>query len=213
MVMTRRRSRAHGISRVRARPRRHAHAGRRPGAQDLDHSARPGARRDALDARDGSLQLPREELVAKIKVALGGRAAEKVVYDEITTGAESDIQNLTQIARGMVGRWGMSDAIGPIAVTDGRRDGMLVPGAEPASAADTGAGRRGGAAHRRGGRARCRRLLDASAHARRARPGAAGAGDARPGRRLRGRRRRPAQGRPCRGGQGQRGPRLGSSYR
>ena len=75
----------------------------------------------------------REDLVAKIKVALGGRAAEKVVFDEISTGAESDIQNLTQVARGMVGRWGMSDAIGPIAVTDGRQEGMLLPGATPGS--------------------------------------------------------------------------------
>ena len=75
----------------------------------------------------------REDLVAKIKVALGGRAAEKVVFDEISTGAESDIQNLTQVARGMVGRWGMSEAVGPIAVTDGRQDGLLLPGAMPAS--------------------------------------------------------------------------------
>jgi cell division protease FtsH len=75
----------------------------------------------------------REDLVAKIKVALGGRAAEQVVFDEISTGAESDIQNLTQVARGMVGRWGMSDAVGPIAVTDGRQDGLLLPGAMPAS--------------------------------------------------------------------------------
>ncbi|MEA2247184.1 MAG: cell division protease FtsH [Solirubrobacteraceae bacterium] len=74
----------------------------------------------------------REELVAKIKVALGGRAAERVVYDEMTTGAESDIQQLTQIARGMVGRWGMSDAVGPVAV-DGRSDGMLLPGVAPSS--------------------------------------------------------------------------------
>jgi cell division protease FtsH len=75
----------------------------------------------------------RAELVARIKVALGGRAAEKVVFGDITTGAESDIQNLTQIARGMVGRWGMSDAIGPIAVVDGRQDGLLLPGALPGS--------------------------------------------------------------------------------
>ncbi|MEY2532486.1 MAG: cell division protease FtsH [bacterium] len=75
----------------------------------------------------------REELVAKIKVALGGRAAEIVVYDEQTTGAESDIQQLTQIARGMVGRWGMSETIGPVAVTDGRSDGLLLPGASPTS--------------------------------------------------------------------------------
>jgi cell division protease FtsH len=75
----------------------------------------------------------RDELVAKIKVALGGRAAEKVVFGDLTTGAESDIQNLTQIARGMVGRWGMSEAIGAVAVTDGRQDGALLPGSVPAS--------------------------------------------------------------------------------
>jgi cell division protease FtsH len=77
----------------------------------------------------------RDELLAKIKVALGGRAAEKVVFGDMTTGAESDIQNLTQTARGMVGRWGMSDAIGAVAVTDGRQEGPLLPGALPASTA------------------------------------------------------------------------------
>jgi cell division protease FtsH len=75
----------------------------------------------------------RDELLAQIKVALGGRAAEKVVFDDLSTGAESDIQNLTRVARGMVGRWGMSDAVGPIAVTDGRQDGLLLPGTMPAS--------------------------------------------------------------------------------
>jgi cell division protease FtsH len=75
----------------------------------------------------------REDLIGKIKVALGGRAAERVVYNELTTGAESDIQQITQIARGMVGRWGMSDLIGPIAVADGRSDGMLLPGQSPTS--------------------------------------------------------------------------------
>ncbi len=75
----------------------------------------------------------REELEAQIKVALGGRAAEEVVFDDLSTGAESDIQNLTQVARGMVGRWGMSDAVGPIAVTDGRQGGPLLPGVMPAS--------------------------------------------------------------------------------
>ena len=75
----------------------------------------------------------REELIAQIKVALGGRASEKVVFEDVSTGAESDIQNLTQVARGMVGRWGMSDAIGPIAVTDGRQDGPLLPGVSSTS--------------------------------------------------------------------------------
>jgi cell division protease FtsH len=76
----------------------------------------------------------REELIARIKVALGGRVAENVVYGEQTTGAESDIQNLTQIARNMVGRWGMSDAIGPVAVIEGRQDGVLLPGVEQPAA-------------------------------------------------------------------------------
>ncbi|HEY7267242.1 MAG TPA: ATP-dependent zinc metalloprotease FtsH [Solirubrobacterales bacterium] len=75
----------------------------------------------------------RDELLAQIAVALGGRAAERVVFDDLSTGAESDIQNLTRVARGMVGRWGMSEAVGPIAVTDGRQDGALLPGAAPAS--------------------------------------------------------------------------------
>jgi cell division protease FtsH len=61
------------------------------------------------------------EVHARIMVALGGRAAEQVVFGDISTGAESDINQLTELARQMVGRWGMSDAIGPIAVIP--RDG------------------------------------------------------------------------------------------
>jgi cell division protease FtsH len=72
-------------------------------------------------------------LRAKIKVALGGRVAEETVFGTITTGAESDIQQLTQIARGMVGRWGMSEAIGPIAVIPQDENGPLLPGSQPAS--------------------------------------------------------------------------------
>ena len=78
----------------------------------------------------------RDDLVGKIKVALGGRVAEQLVFGDITTGAESDIQNLTRIARGMVARWGMSPAIGPVAIADGQQDGgVLLPGAAPASPA------------------------------------------------------------------------------
>jgi cell division protease FtsH len=69
----------------------------------------------------------RDELDAQIKVALGGRAAEEVVFSQITTGAESDIDHLTQIARQMVGRWGMSDKLGPITLLPG--DGAQAPGA------------------------------------------------------------------------------------
>jgi cell division protease FtsH len=67
------------------------------------------------------------EALAKIKVALGGRAAEEVVFDEISTGAESDIAQLTEIARQMVGRWGMSRAIGPIAVIPRDGSGPFLP--------------------------------------------------------------------------------------
>jgi cell division protease FtsH len=72
-------------------------------------------------------------LMTKIKVALGGRAADELVFGERTTGAEADIQQLTEIARQMVGRWGMSDAVGPIAVLpqDGR--GPFLPGAAEAA--------------------------------------------------------------------------------
>jgi cell division protease FtsH len=78
----------------------------------------------------------RDELIAKIKVSLGGRAAEKVIYGEITTGAESDLQQLTKIARGMVARWGMSDTLGPLAIGEGREDGgQLLPGGSAVSPA------------------------------------------------------------------------------
>jgi cell division protease FtsH len=74
-------------------------------------------------------------LVAQIKVALGGRAAEEIVFGDLTTGAESDIQQLTRIARYMVGRWGMSAAIGPIAVLPSESMGMLLPGVSESSEA------------------------------------------------------------------------------
>jgi cell division protease FtsH len=72
-------------------------------------------------------------LLSRIKVALGGRAAEEVVYGESTTGAEADIQQLTEIARQMVGRWGMSPAIGPVTVLPANGNGPLLPGADAPS--------------------------------------------------------------------------------
>ena len=64
-----------------------------------------------------------------IKVALGGRAAEDLVYGKLTTGAESDLQQLTGIARQMVGRWGMSSAVGPVTVMAVDGQGTFLPGA------------------------------------------------------------------------------------
>jgi cell division protease FtsH len=74
-----------------------------------------------------------EDLQAKIRVALGGRVAEEVVYGTITSGAESDIQQLTAIARQMVGRWGMSEAVGPIAVLPADGEGPFLPGVSATS--------------------------------------------------------------------------------
>jgi cell division protease FtsH len=55
-------------------------------------------------------------LRGRIIGALGGRAAEEVVYGTTSTGAESDLDQVSRIARQMVGRWGMSPKVGPIAV-------------------------------------------------------------------------------------------------
>ncbi|MEM7288561.1 MAG: ATP-dependent zinc metalloprotease FtsH [Actinomycetota bacterium] len=51
-------------------------------------------------------------LLGRIKMFLGGRAAEEIVYGTVTTGAASDLDAATHIARNMVGRWGMSPAVG-----------------------------------------------------------------------------------------------------
>jgi cell division protease FtsH len=72
-------------------------------------------------------------LRGRIAGALGGRAAEELVYNDVTTGAESDLEQVTAIARQMVGRWGMSDAIGPVAVLPRPGDGPLLPGVDTVS--------------------------------------------------------------------------------
>lgn len=70
-----------------------------------------------------TLQLPlqdkylmsKDEILDKISGLLGGRAAEEIVFNEITTGASNDIERATKIARNMVCKYGMSENIGPIA--------------------------------------------------------------------------------------------------
>jgi cell division protease FtsH len=56
----------------------------------------------------------REELLARIAVAMGGRAAEELVFGKVTTGASNDIEQATAIARDMVCRYGMSQRLGPV---------------------------------------------------------------------------------------------------
>jgi cell division protease FtsH len=61
----------------------------------------------------------RAELEARVKMALGGRAAEELVFGDQTTGAEGDIAQVTTLVRQMVGRWGMNSTIGMVAVLPG----------------------------------------------------------------------------------------------
>ena len=57
----------------------------------------------------------RSELLDRLKVAMGGRVAEEIVLDEISTGASQDIQQASRIVRSMIMQYGMSDVIGPVA--------------------------------------------------------------------------------------------------
>ena len=141
-------------------------------------------------------------LRGRIIGALGGRAAEELVYGNVTTGAESDLEQVTRIARQMVGRWGMSEAIGPVSVLPGPNDEpLLFPGTGGGvSDAHARADRRGGSPHHRGVlRDRPRPAAREPRQARRARAGAARARDARRARRVpRGGNRAPSRSRPGR---------------
>jgi cell division protease FtsH len=67
----------------------------------------------------------RSYLMARLDTALGGRAAEQVVFNEITTGAESDLKQATALARRMVGLWGMSEEVGPVYLGTGEEHVFL----------------------------------------------------------------------------------------
>lgn len=56
----------------------------------------------------------RNQLLGRLAVLLGGRAAEQLVFNEVTTGAQNDLKEATQLARRMVGLWGMSEELGPV---------------------------------------------------------------------------------------------------
>ncbi len=67
----------------------------------------------------------KEYLIAMITYALGGRAAEELVFDEVSNGAANDIEKATEIARKMVRNWGMSEKLGPINYGDGHKEVFL----------------------------------------------------------------------------------------
>ena len=60
--------------------------------------------------------MSRSQLMAQLAMMLGGRAAENVTFDEITTGASNDLERVTQTAKQMVTRFGMSDKLGPMSL-------------------------------------------------------------------------------------------------
>ncbi|HEU5430729.1 MAG TPA: ATP-dependent zinc metalloprotease FtsH, partial [Thermomicrobiales bacterium] len=80
-----------------------------------------------------TVQMPEEDrhnysrtyLLGRLAMLLGGRGAEVVVYDEVTTGAENDLKEATNLARRMVGLWGMSEDVGPVYLGTGEEHVFL----------------------------------------------------------------------------------------
>ncbi|EWH03334.1 ATP-dependent zinc metalloprotease FtsH [Halomonas sp. BC04] len=78
-------------------------------------------------------QVPNEErynqgeayLRDRITVMFGGRLAESIVFDEVSSGAENDLEQATRLARRMVGRWGMSERIGPVMFSESQEHVFL----------------------------------------------------------------------------------------
>src|SRR5215203_3012646 len=70
--------------------------------------------------------MSRGQLMAQLAMMLGGRAAERVIFDEITTGASNDLERVTQTAKQMVTRYGMSEKLGPMAL--GHANGQVFMG-------------------------------------------------------------------------------------
>ena len=68
---------------------------------------------------DDRFNYAEDYLRARMVGALGGRAAERLIYGVVTTGAENDLQQVTRIAHEMVVRWGMSPKVGPLNFADG----------------------------------------------------------------------------------------------
>jgi cell division protease FtsH len=69
--------------------------------------------------------LTRDQILAMIKHAMGGRAAEELVFQHLSTGASNDLQQATRLARQMVCKYGMSDKLGPVSYGDDDHDVFL----------------------------------------------------------------------------------------
>lgn len=71
------------------------------------------------------LSIARRELEHQLVMLLGGRAAEKIIYNETTVGAENDLERATSLARRMVTHWGMSPKLGPVSYKTSDEDPFL----------------------------------------------------------------------------------------
>ncbi len=81
----------------------------------------------------------KQEYLDDISMSLGGYAAEQLTFNDVTTGPSNDLQVASSLARAMVTRWGMSDAVGPLALeSDGGRTMFGQPGVEKAYSDETG---------------------------------------------------------------------------
>ena len=78
--------------------------------------------------REDRILMPRKKLLAEMVTLLGGRAAEEIVFDDITSGAANDIERVTQVARSMVTRLGMSSELGPMIY--GQKEELIFLGRE-----------------------------------------------------------------------------------
>jgi cell division protease FtsH len=81
----------------------------------------------ALPEEDRTL-MPRKKLMADMIGLLGGRAAEELIFDDITSGASNDLERVTRLARSMVTRLGMSDRLGPMVY--GQKEELIFLGRE-----------------------------------------------------------------------------------
>lgn len=105
---------------------------RRPGAQDIDHSAwhwRTGLH--IQRPTEDRFLMTLEELDNKMAVLLGGRAAEHLVFEQLSTGASNDLAKATDIARSMVMRYGMDDSLGPVVYQESSPHFLDQPGILP----------------------------------------------------------------------------------
>ena len=80
-----------------------------------------------MPAEDRHL-LTKAEIEARLAVLMGGRAAELLVFDAVSTGAADDLQRATEMARAMVTRYGMDAELGPMALAEERAPLLPVPG-------------------------------------------------------------------------------------